>query len=75
MIWQPRIDSPRAGRRAEAGGNASDDHQCHRSLFLVLHLLHKIQNVERLDLAIGIVAADRVLLVGEDFEDGGELAS
>src|SRR3954447_10538848 len=43
------------------------------ALFLFPHLLHEIENVEGLDLPVGVVAANGVLLVGEDFEDGGEL--
>src|SRR6185436_3414747 len=43
------------------------------ALFLFPHSLHKIQDIEAFDLAIGVVAVDGVLLVGEDLEDGGEL--
>src|SRR4051794_30161571 len=43
------------------------------ALFLFVHFLHKVQNIERLDLAVGVIAADGVLLVGEYLEDGGEL--
>src|SRR4029079_6064628 len=57
---------------AQAGGYASDDHQGHPGLVLLLHLLHKAQDIEGLDFAIGVVAVDRVLLVGEDLEDGRE---
>src|SRR3954451_7759181 len=42
-------------------------------LFLLVHFLDKIEDVELFDLAVRIVAADRVLLVVEDLEDGGEL--
>src|SRR5213078_4245635 len=43
------------------------------ALFLFLHFLHKVQDIEGLGLAVGVEAVDGVLLVGEDFEDGGEL--
>src|SRR4051812_42402580 len=42
-------------------------------LFLFFHPVHKIQDIERLDLAVRVKAADGVLLVGEELEDGGEL--
>src|SRR5581483_9609179 len=42
-------------------------------LFLLPHLLHKVQDIEGLGLAVGVEAVDGVLLVGEDLEDGGEL--
>src|SRR5690349_13325396 len=44
-----------------------------RRLFLFPHSLHEVQNVERLDLPVGVVTADGVLLVGKDFEDSREL--
>src|SRR5438270_6729631 len=44
------------------------------ALFLfLLHLLHKIQNIEGLDFAVGIITADGVLLVREDLEHSSEL--
>src|SRR5208337_2251366 len=36
-------------------------------------LLHKAQNIEGLELAVGVVAVDGILLVVEDLEDGGQL--
>src|ERR1700735_2542271 len=43
------------------------------SLRSLLHLLHEAQNVEDFELAVGVVTADGVLLIGEGFEDRVEL--
>src|SRR6266496_1414204 len=43
------------------------------ALLLVFHLIDKVQDVERLHFAIGVVAADGVALVGEDLETSGQL--
>src|SRR4051812_46137075 len=44
------------------------------ALLLFVHFLDKIQDIEGLDFAVRVVAANGVLLVGEDLEDGGELS-
>src|ERR1017187_10320487 len=69
-----RVDAagPRGG--AEAGSHASDDHQWHGRLFpFILDVLHKAQDIEGLELAVGVKAVDGVLLVGEDLEDRSQL--
>src|SRR5436305_15028408 len=43
-----------------------------RLVLFFFHLLHKAQEIDGLDLTVGVVAVDGVLLVIKDLEDGRE---
>src|SRR5436305_14519826 len=44
-----------------------------RLVLFFFHLLHKAQDIEGLDLTVGVVAVNGVLLVIKDLEDGREI--
>src|SRR5207237_1150263 len=67
------VQTPRPRRCAEPRGHASDDHELHRRLLLLPHLLYETEYVEGFDLTIGKVAVNSVLLVVENLEHGGKL--
>src|ERR1017187_8423262 len=72
--FEMRVHPPGPRGGAQASGYASDDHQWHGRLFpFILLVLNKAQDIEGLELAVGVEAVDGVLLVGEDLEDRSQL--
>src|SRR5262249_31220304 len=70
--FQPGIQPSRTRSRTKSRRDSSDDYQSHQRLFLLLHLLNEVQNIEGTDLAVGIETVNGVLLIVEGFEGGGE---